>query len=115
MSRNNASLLDIYEAGQQILSYAQGLNRSELQADKMRVSAILYQVLIMGEATKRLSPEFRSQHSQIPWSNIAGMRDTVAHQYDRIEFGILWAVIQNSIPELLEMITPLLPQESDPG
>ena len=66
MLRNNASLLDIYEAGQQILSYAQGLNRSELQGDKMRVSAILYQVLIMGEATKRLPPEFRSQHPQMP-------------------------------------------------
>ncbi|MGG6262969.1 HepT-like ribonuclease domain-containing protein [Leptolyngbya sp. AN03gr2] len=113
MSRDDASLLDIYEAGQQILSYAQGCDRSELQADKMRVSAILYQVLIIGEATKRLSSEFRSQHSEIPWSNMAGMRDTVAHEYDRIDFGILWGVVQNSIPELLELLKPLLPQESE--
>jgi len=62
MSRDDASLLDIYEAGQQILSYAEGLSQSELQVDKMRVSAILYQIVIVGEATKRLSHEFRSQH-----------------------------------------------------
>lgn len=84
MSRDDASLLDIYEAGQQILSYAEGLSQSELQVDKMRVSAILYQIVIVGEATKRLSHEFRSQHSEISWSDIAGMRDIVTHQYDTI-------------------------------
>lgn len=115
MSRDDASLLDIHEAAQQILSYAQDFSRSELQADRMRVSAILYQVLIIGEATKRLSSEFRLQYPQIPWSNMAGMRDMIVHEYDRIDFGILWGVIQSSIPDLLEMIAPLLPEESNEG
>jgi uncharacterized protein with HEPN domain len=55
----------------------------------MRMSAILYQVLILGEATKRLSKEFKLANQRIPWSEIAGMRDIVAHQYDGIEFKTL--------------------------
>jgi uncharacterized protein with HEPN domain len=42
---------------------------------------------------------------------MAGMRDTIAHEYDRIDFGILWSVVQDSIPDLLAKITPLLPRE----
>jgi len=113
MSRDNASLLDIYIAGQQALLYAQGLSQAELASDKMRTSAILYQILIVGEATKRLSREFKSQHPEIPWDDMAGMRDIVAHQYDRINFAQLWNVIELSMPDLLKMIEPLLPEESN--
>ncbi|EKV01230.1 hypothetical protein Lepto7375DRAFT_3381 [Leptolyngbya sp. PCC 7375] len=89
MSRDNDSLLDIYQAVQRVIAYAEGLTRSELEADEMRVSAILYQVLIIGEATKRLSRELRDEHPEIPWNNMAGMRDIVAHHYDEIDFDVL--------------------------
>lgn len=110
MSLDSASLLNIYEAGQNVLTY-EGLSQSELAADGMRLSAILYQILIIGEATKRVSSDFRSQHPAIPWADMAGMRDILAHQYDRVNFKILWRVVQQSVPALLELITPLLPEE----
>lgn len=112
MLRDDASLVDIFKAGQRALNFAQGLSRSGLELEEMRVSAILYQIQIMGEATKRLSQEFREQHPEIPWSRTAGMRDIIAHEYDRIDLDVVWNVIQQSIPELLEMIAPLLPEES---
>ncbi|NEQ97957.1 MAG: DUF86 domain-containing protein, partial [Cyanothece sp. SIO2G6] len=62
-------------------------------------------------ATKRLSPEFRNQYPDIPWDNMAGMRDIIAHQYDRLDFEILWNVIHQGIPDIIEQIAPLLPQE----
>ncbi len=109
MSRDSASLLDIVRAGQLVLQFAQGVNREQLASDVLRQSAILYQISIMGEATKRLSREFREQHSEVPWDDVAGMRDIIAHQYDRVDLDIVWQVIQRNIPELLYMITPLLP------
>ncbi len=112
MSRDDASLLDIYQAGQRAVSYAEGLTRSGLEVDGMRVSAILYQVLIIGEATKRLSQELRDEHPEIPWNNMAGMRDIVAHHYDEIDFDVLWNVLQYGIPDMLRKIQPLLPGES---
>ena len=111
MSRDNASLLDIVRAGQLILQFAQGLNREQLESDLRTQSAILYQVAIMGEATKRLSREFREQHPEVPWDDIAGMRDIVAHQYDRIDLDIVWQVIQRNIPELLSLLIILLPTQ----
>ena len=113
MSRNSASLLDIVRAGQLILQFAQGVSREQLESDVMRQSAILYQITIMGEATKRLSCEFRSQHTEVPWDDIAGMRDIIAHQYDRLDMNIVWQVIQRNIPDLLIMIVPLLPVQDD--
>lgn len=112
MLRDQASLLDIYQAGQQVLSYADGFTRSELEADGMRVSAILYQVLIIGEATKRLSQTVRDEHPEISWNNMAGMRDIVAHHYDEIDFGVLWNVLQFGIPDMLRNMKPLLSSES---
>lgn len=111
MSRDNASLLDIVQAGQLILQFSQGLNRNQLESDLQTQSVILYQVAIMGEATKRLSREFREQHPEIPWDDIAGVRDIVAHQYDRIDLDIVWQVIQRNIPQLLSMLIVLLPTQ----
>jgi uncharacterized protein with HEPN domain len=109
MSRDKAALLDIHNAAQRILLFATGLTKSNLATNEEKQSAILYQVIIVGEATKRLSNDFRNTHSDIPWKDIAGMRDVLAHQYDRVNLDTLWDVIQNDIPELIELITPLLP------
>ena len=70
MSRDNASLLDIFQAGQRVLQFSQGLSREELHRDVMRLSAILYQLEIVGEATKRLSGEFRDAHPDVDFQII---------------------------------------------
>lgn len=111
MSRDSASLLDIVRAGQLVLEFTQGLNREQLELDVLRQSAILYQIAIIGEATKRLSREFREQHPEVPWDDMAGMRDIITHHYDRLDLDIVWQVIQRNIPQLLAIITPLLPVE----
>ncbi len=110
MSRDNASLLDMVNAAKRVLKFAEGLDKSALATDEEKQSAILYQVIVIGEATKRLSAEFRSQHSEIPWRDIAGMRDILAHQYDRVNLNTLWDAIQTDIPELLALLQPLLPE-----
>lgn len=112
MSRDNASLLDIVNAAKRVLKFTEGFDKSTLAANEEKQSAILYQVIVIGEATKRLSLEFRTQHPEIPWKDIAGMRDILAHQYDRINLNTLWDVIQNDVPELLALLEPLLSDSS---
>lgn len=111
MLRDKASLLDIFKAGQLAIEFARGMSREQLASDVMRQSAILYQIPIVGEATKRLSRNFREQHPEVPWDDIAGMRDIITHQYDRLDLDIVWQVIQRNLPELLRAIEPLLPAQ----
>ncbi|MDA0267732.1 MAG: DUF86 domain-containing protein [Cyanobacteria bacterium] len=56
-------------------------------------------------------PELRAQHPQIPWKQIAGMRDKSVHDYRQVNSRRVWQIIQTSIPELLQNIQPLLSTE----
>jgi uncharacterized protein with HEPN domain len=109
MNRDHAYLLDIINAINRIQLFAAGLAKEDLYTNEEKQSAILYQIIIIGEASKRLSQEFRNDNPGIPWKDIAGMRDILAHQYDRININTLWDVVQQDIIELKALITPLLP------
>lgn len=109
MLRDKASLQDICNSGKIVLKFAESLNREKLGLDDSNTAGIVLHIMIIGEATKRLSPEFRAQHPDIPWQQMAGMRDIIAHQYDKIDFDLMWDVIKVSIPEMLEKVEPLLP------
>jgi uncharacterized protein with HEPN domain len=71
------------------------------------------QLLVIGEAVKRLSEEFRGQHPQIPWTRIAGMRDKLIHQYDAVDLDEVWKTITKDIVPLISFLEPLVPQERD--
>lgn len=108
MPRDNESLIDIEKAIRRTLRYAVGVDRIDLETNDEKVSALLYQITIIGEATKRLSSDFRQQHPEISWREIAGMRNVIVHEYDQVDLDIVWDVIQNKLPELLPLLEPLL-------
>jgi uncharacterized protein with HEPN domain len=108
MPRDPESLIDIVTAIQRILRYTDGVSRTDLEANDEKLSAILYQISIIGEATKRLSPTFRDAHPEIPWREIAGMRNVIVHEYDQLDLDVIWDVVQNKLSELLRLITPLI-------
>ncbi|MBD2000855.1 DUF86 domain-containing protein [Leptolyngbya sp. FACHB-541] len=111
MPRDNESLIDIERAVRRVLRYAADCDRASLEINDEKVSAILYQITIIGEATKRLSQDFRQQHPEVPWREIAGMRDVIVHEYDQVDLDVVWDVIQNKLPELLTSLQSLLPSE----
>lgn len=71
---------------------------------------MLYQLIVMGEAVKHLSSEFRAQHTEIPWSLIAGMRDHLIHGYDIVDWDEVWKTATSDVLDLLTKIEPLLPR-----
>lgn len=83
--RDKASLLDIARFAEMILQLTAGMNEAAFQADVRTQLAVLYELTVLGEAVKRLSQEFRDRHPDIPWRNMAGMRDKLIHDYDRVD------------------------------
>ena len=90
------------------MRYTDGIGKSELETNDEKLSAILYQITIIGEATKRLSVIFRQQHPEIPWREMAGMRDVIVHKYDQLDLDVVWDIVENKLTELLKAIAPLL-------
>ncbi len=113
MPRDNQTLVDLARSARLIIEFQQGIEKTELATDIKTQSAILYHFLILGEAVKRISPEFRSQHPEIPWSSIAGMRDKLIHNYDEVNLDTVWETAQTDVPDFLAMIEPLLPVEEE--
>lgn len=112
MSRDREALIDIVEAIKLILRYVEAVDFDSLAANIEKQDAILRRITIIGEATKRLSKEFREQHPTIPWKEIAGMRDVITHGYDEVDLDEVWTVISENLPQLLAYIEPLTLPES---
>jgi uncharacterized protein with HEPN domain len=111
MNRDLSYLLDLAKFAQTILQLTENMSESEFEEDRKTQLAVLYEITVIGEVVKRLSPEFRSNHPSIAWKQIAGMRDKLVHDYDEVKISVIWQVVENNIPELLNYITPLLPHE----
>ena len=111
MNNNRATLLDMAQAARDILEFAQGMDYSALLADRKTQSALIHQFLILGEAAKQLSDAFKAGHPEMPWDDMARMRDKLVHHYREVKIRILWDAIQNDIPKPLAFLEPFLTRE----
>lgn len=73
--------------------------------------AVVRQLEIIGEATKRLSENLRNQYPQVPWRRIAGLRDVLIHDYLGVDLGKIWKITQNELPELRRWVEAILSEE----
>ena len=90
MDRDRSTLLDIARAAELMLEFRAGMDKASFLKDAKTQSAILHQLMVMGEAVKRLSSEFRAGHPQTPWALVAGMRDKLIHGYDIVDLEEVW-------------------------
>ncbi len=106
-------LADIVEAGRNALSFVEGMAYDEFVADIRTSYAMVRALEIIGEATRRLPMEIREQHPQIPWRQMAGMRDRLIHAYDKVDPEIVWATATQDLPRLVEEVQKILEYPPD--
>ena len=100
-----ATLNDLAVACLRVIGYVEGVSRSDLDRGNLLVSASCYQIAVMGEAVKRLSPATRSKHPEVQWKDIAGMRDRLIHGYDSIDMDELWKTATEDVAALEQVRT----------
>jgi len=82
------------------IEFKGSIGKTEFLDDVKTQSAVLHQLLITGEAVKRLSPEFRTAHPEVPWKLIAGTRDKLIHVYEGMDLEEVWKMVISDLPEL---------------
>ena len=75
--------------------------------DELVIDGVARNLEIIGEAVRQLPEEFRRVHSQIPWTQIAGLRNRIVHDYFGLDLEIIWEIIQHDLPELERQVRAL--------
>ena len=90
----------IRDAIAQIELYLRGVSRETFVETPMIQDAVIRQIQVIGEAAKRLSPEFTQARPDVPWKAMAGMRDKLVHDYFGIAVAVVWKTASEEIPSL---------------
>jgi uncharacterized protein with HEPN domain len=98
---------DILEAIERIDKYA-GQGREALRDDELIQTWVVHHLMIIGEACRALSPEFRAAHPEDVWALAGGLRNVIVHEYFGIDLEIVWGVIERDLPVLKNVVAEIL-------
>ena len=101
-------LQHIRDAAERIRGYVNGMDEADFKKNELVQDGVIRQIEIMGEATKRLSSKTKELEPDIPWRDIAGMRDKLIHDYFGVDIERVWLTVTDDLPELASKITALL-------
>jgi uncharacterized protein with HEPN domain len=90
------------------IDLSSGRTRADLDSDRVLNLALVRLVEVVGEAAARVPAEVRAQQTGVPWPQIVGLRNRLIHAYDAVDFDVLWDIITNDLPPLLNELERIL-------
>lgn len=102
MPKRDPDLLveDMLTAIRKIDRYTSGMDQELFRQDEKTVDAVVRNLEILGEATRQMPEDFAAGHPDVPWRQIAGLRNRIVHDYFGLDMEIIWEVIRNDLPQL---------------
>jgi uncharacterized protein with HEPN domain len=113
MERDDAYLLDILLMAKDARDFTRDHTRESFTADRQCQYAVIRCLEVIGEVSKRLSPETQSRYASIEWSAMARMRDMLIHSYGKVDLDDVWDTVSQDIPRLVAILEPAV--RSDTG
>lgn len=113
MSRDLRLYLDdiVAHCGE-IADHVRGMSYEEFLADRRSYKAVVFSLIVIGEAAKHVPDELRNRYPQVEWRRIAGLRDVIAHGYFALRDPVLWDVVQGDVPALRDHVEKILAEVS---
>ena len=101
-------LKDILESMDAIETFVEGMDFEEFQKDDKTSSAVIRKFEIIGEATKNLPEDMKTENPNLPWRDMAGMRDKLIHFYFGVKYDLVWSTIKDVIPQIRPVLIEIL-------
>ena len=112
--RENIFLLeDMLQSALKIKRYTNSLNFESFVADEKTIDAVVRNFEIIGEAANRIEEDYKIENSEIEWTRIRGFRNRIVHDYFGIDYGIVWAIIETYLDELIDWLNTKVNEKSD--
>ncbi len=99
---------DIYDAMQHIKEFVGKMNRKEFLSDEKTRSAVAFKIENIGEASKNIPKEIKTKYKDLPWTEMARMRDKITHFYFGIDYKVVWSVVKKELPAIEPAIAKVL-------
>ncbi len=111
--RDAGYLWDMPDAAKTVARFVLGVREADYVRDRKLQLAVERAIEITGEAARRVSDPLKVAHPEIPWQQIVAQRNVLAHEYGEIKQERIWLVATTRIPELVQLLEPLLPPVPD--
>lgn len=105
------AVLDMLQACDEVLAFAEGSDLASLEVDTMRLRAMERSLAILGEAAKRVDASLRERYPSIPWREMAGLRDVLVHDYFVIDVDVIAQLVRAELPALRLQLASLIDTE----
>ena len=108
----DALLLGLRDGAQEIAAFAAATPRAEFDADVMKARSVIMSLMIVGELMGKIEdyhPHFSAAHPDLPWKQVRGLRNRIAHGYFGINREVIWVTATESIPALIAALSDFVP------
>ncbi len=115
MSKRDPGLLleDITAAIEKIERYVAGIAFDRFTADDKTIDAVVRNLEIIGEAVGKLSDELKIKYPNVEWQDIKDFRNLLTHEYFGVDLEIVWKIVQDDLPALMDAVREILRPESE--
>lgn len=97
-------LQDIMDSINAVEEFVKGMEYVDFKKERKTLFAVIRGIEVIGEATKNIPRTIRSRYPEIPWNDMAGMRDKLIHEYFGVDIDVLWKTVQQDLPKLKVLI-----------
>jgi uncharacterized protein with HEPN domain len=101
-------LHDMLENAEKALSFVQGMEYDGFCTDDKAVYAVIRALEIIGEAARQIPEPFRQSHPEIPWREIAAMRNKLTHEYFGVNTKVIWRTVYEDLPVMIPLLKQIL-------